>query len=832
MRIVVDVQCAQSEASGQRGVGRYVVEIVKALAKLTKDKHELILLANSSLGSSKAEIYDIFGASVPPENIKFWLQHFDDISGISGNPAHRAVAELIREWCIFKLHPDVLWIPNFQEGWNENAATSIGRYHSDMIICTTLHDVIPLIYEDKYLSSSIRGWYLEKINQTKKSDLILTVSNYSKQEICNRLYIDPDDVVVAANSYRSDVFFHKSCSVKDVIASLNDEKFFLYVGGADDHKNLSSLLKAYSKLSPNHQNSYPLVMVGKDIQQAEEHFRKIAEKYLIPRQCLIFLGYAPDEHISILYNKCAAFVFPSYSEGFGLPPLEAIACAAPVLAANSSSLPEVVGCPEALFDPFDIDELAGKLNKIIIDENYRSLLIEQENKQLEKFSWDKSAGLILEKFEDLYLNRKIKDQKIDEEDLIIKKAGELIKTYHLNDREIRVISKSIGANHPSVKNKIYIDISCLIHFDHATGIQRVVRAILHELSTNEFSNYSVEPIFSYSGHHYFYHSLNINGKLHPVEESSLRESIVHFFPGDHILILDLHPGSFIAKKPILNELQIRGVVVGVVVYDLLPVQFPEFFVPDLSNEFIEWLKVVALADYALCISQDVATKLKEWINDNVTEPNRFLKIRHFYLGADIDSSIPSTGLPNDSNYVLEQIKNSKSFLMVGTVEPRKGHDLVLDAFDIFWSQPDSDKVLVIVGKEGWRNEKVINKIRNHKQLGKRLFWLQGISDEYLNLVYNSSTCLIAASVGEGFGLPLIEAAKYNIPIIARDIPVFREVAGSQAAYFNCTHDRELATFIENWIELFLQNNHPKTSSINALTWKQSTVQLMKAFDLN
>lgn len=207
MRIVVDVQCAQSEASGKRGVGRYVVEIVKALAKLTKDKHELILLANSSLGSNKAEIYDIFGASVPPENIKFWLQHFDDISGISGNPAHRAVAEVIREWCICNLNPDVLWIPNFQEGWNENAATSIGRYQGEMIICTTLHDVIPLIYEDKYLSSSIRGWYLEKINQTKKSDLILTVSNYSKQEICNRLYINPDDIVVAANSYRSDVFF-------------------------------------------------------------------------------------------------------------------------------------------------------------------------------------------------------------------------------------------------------------------------------------------------------------------------------------------------------------------------------------------------------------------------------------------------------------------------------------------------------------------------------------------------------------------------------------------------------------------------------------------------
>ncbi|MHA3055288.1 glycosyltransferase family 1 protein [Acinetobacter sp. ANC 4633] len=831
MRIVVDVQCAQSKASGKRGVGRYVVEIVKALAKINQGKHELILLANASLGASKVEVYDIFGGVIEPENIKFWLHYFKDVSGISGDSGNRATAELIREWCIDELSPDILWIPNFQEGWQENAVTSIGKYCNNVIICTTLHDVIPLIYEDKYLISFIRDWYLDKINQTKQSDLILTVSDFSKKEINKRLHINSDTILVAPNSYRKDVFFQKNCLVKDIVPELNNNSFLLYVGGADDHKNLHSLIQAYSKLDSSLQNSYPLVMVGKEVKQAEQHLRTISKEYLIPKQALIFLGYIADEDLSVLYNTCTSFVFPSYSEGFGLPPLEAMACGAPVLAANSSSLPEVVGCEDALFDPFNIDELAKKISKIITDESYRKLLIKFQNEQLNKFSWDKSAQIILEKFEDIYLSKIFKKTELNQSDLIIKKVGELVKEYSFKEKEIKLISKSIAANYLSDEKKIYIDISCLIHFDHATGIQRVVRAILHELSTNEFEGYTVTPIFSYAGHHHFYHSLNKDGRFYPVEDSALTDSIVHFFPGDHILIIDLHPGSFISKKAILNELQIRGVVIGVVVYDLLPVQFPEFFVPALSSEFVEWLKVVALADYALCISKDVANKLQDWIKKNVTVSNKFLKIRHFYLGADIDNSIPSRGLPDNSNYVLETIKKSKSFLMVGTVEPRKGHGLVLDAFEKFWSQSESDKVLVIVGKEGWRNKQVINRIKSHKELGKKLFWLQGISDEYLDLVYNSSSCLIAASLGEGFGLPIIEASKHNIPIIARDIPVFREVAGEHAAYFNCNDDIELATFIDNWIELFSQDQYPKSCSINTLTWKQSAYQLLIAFDL-
>jgi glycosyltransferase involved in cell wall biosynthesis len=121
--------------------------------------------------------------------------------------------------------------------------------------------------------------------------------------------------------------------------------------------------------------------------------------------------------------------------------------------------------------------------------------------------------------------------------------------------------------------------------------------------------------------------------------------------------------------------------------------------------------------------------------------------------------------------------------MVGTLEPRKGHQQALAACEQLWAD-GVDANQVIVGKQGWMVEALVERMTHHAELNRRLFWLDGISDEFLEQVYAASACLIAASYGEGFGLPLIEAAQHKLPIVARDIPVFREVAGSHAHYFS------------------------------------------------
>ena len=124
-------------------------------------------------------------------------------------------------------------------------------------------------------------------------------------------------------------------------------------------------------------------------------------------------------------------------------------------------------------------------------------------------------------------------------------------------------------------------------------------------------------------------------------------------------------------------------------------------------------------------------------------------------------------------------------------------------------------------------EELVGQLRSHHELNRRLFWLEGISDEYLKQVYLSCTCLIAASYGEGFGLPIIEAAQHKLPIIARDIPVFREVAGKNAFFFQTNNPMELAHKIQEWIQIFETGKNPRSEKIRWITWEQSAEKLKR-----
>jgi glycosyltransferase involved in cell wall biosynthesis len=172
--------------------------------------------------------------------------------------------------------------------------------------------------------------------------------------------------------------------------------------------------------------------------------------------------------------------------------------------------------------------------------------------------------------------------------------------------------------------------------------------------------------------------------------------------------------------------------------------------------------------------------------------------------------------------------------MVGTIEPRKGHLQTIKAFEQLWAK-GVEINLVIVGGEGWKSVPdvqrrtiplIIETLRNHPELGRRLFWLEGISDEYLEMVYGASTCLIASSEGEGFGLPLIEAAQHGLPILARDIPVFREVAGDHAIYFSGSQAMDIATAIEEWLDRNDAGNVPSTANMPWQTGAESAEKIL------
>jgi glycosyltransferase involved in cell wall biosynthesis len=172
--------------------------------------------------------------------------------------------------------------------------------------------------------------------------------------------------------------------------------------------------------------------------------------------------------------------------------------------------------------------------------------------------------------------------------------------------------------------------------------------------------------------------------------------------------------------------------------------------------------------------------------------------------------------------------------MVGTIEPRKGHLQALAAFEQLW-QDGVDVNLVIVGNEGWKPlasadrrtiPQIVERLSRHPQLGRRLHWLQGLDDAALQQVYQASACLLQPSEGEGFGLPLIEAASHGLPLIVRDLPVFREVAGDAAHYFSGLDPAALAGAIRDWLALLADGRHPDARALRWLTWGENVRQLL------
>lgn len=480
-------------------------------------------------------------------------------------------------------------------------------------------------------------------------------------------------------------------------------------------------------------------------------------------------------------------------------------------------------------DKFHAGQLIEALEELWRDKQRRELLSDQARKYIEKHH-DPSvcASKYVNAIEFFY-----KKSKSDIYSLI----NMIGKVQQVNAENLFELANDIALSIqplPSQK-QLFLDISALVQADIKTGIQRVVRSILNELLDAPPAGFRVEPVYATENMDYHY-ARTFTAEFLNISPDFLLDTPVEYQAGDIFFCIDLHFNIVIHHKEFYQQLRRFGVSVQFIVYDLLPLQFSEYFPEGTKNWFRRWLDVVLETDGAICISEAVANDLRVWIGGKEIneQQRRPFKISWYHNGADINASLPTMGLPNSVKDTLGQFKKRPTFLVVGTIEPRKGYLQVLDAFDQLWHE-GLDANLVIVGSEGWKtlpNEqrrtipKIVERLRSHPEQSKRLYWLDGISDEYLEKIYDTSTCLIMASEGEGFGLPLIEAAQHKLPIIVRDIPVFREVAGEHAFYFGGLDAEDLAQATKKWFELHKANQIPLSDRIPWLTWKESVARLM------
>lgn len=1230
MRIVIDMQGAQSTGSRNRGIGRYSLSLALAMVR-NRGHHEVFIALNALFPNTIEPIRAAFEGVLPQENIRVWNAVGPVASIDTNNDWRRQTAELVREVFLASLCPDVVHVSSLFEGFGDDAITSIGLLSHSIPTAVTLYDLIPYIHRKPYLENpAVETWYLEKIEHLRRADLWLAISESSRREgICHLNLPETRSVNISTDA---EVQFQPLNITAESEKTLRQKyglhrPFVMYTGGIDHRKNIDGLIRAFAKLPGSLRETHQLAIVCSVQPESKYMLEQLSLQQGLSKDDVVLTGFVPEDDLVALCNLCALFVFPSWHEGFGLPALEAMRCGAPVIGANTSSLPEVIGWEEALFDPHSDEAMACAMEHAISNPIFRGKLVQHGKEQSAKFSWDESArqafaameclvserqalsetsnleglrprmayvspippersgiadysaellpelsrhyeidvvvaqdtisdpwikancpirsvqwlidnaarydrilyhfgnsqyhqhmfkllkvvpgavvlhdfflshitnhmeakgfasgywtselynshgfiairdrfncrdtteviwkypcslnvirdslGVIVHSSNSLRLAKQwygsdkadwaviphMRYSRIDEDkfsarkslgfrtdDFLVCSFG-LLGPHKLNHRllqawlcsalarskscylifvgdndsseygqnllrvirhnqmseniritgwtdmedfrqylaaadmgvQLRTLSRgetsgtvldcmnyglativnangsmadlqeeavwklpddftneqlvealetlwqketqriqmgktareiiyrdhdprvcaekyraaierfyrSAGSGLPALPNAIadihdltpgdtdliqladaiaqnfplrnrqrqlLVDISEFVQRDAKSGIQRVVRNVLLEWLNNPPAGYRVEPVYATVDRGYRYARRFTLGFLN-CPDNVLQDETIEYATGDVFFVLDLEPQTQTVHRSFYQKLRNQGVHVIFAVYDLLCIQMPLHFAPGVGEAIAHWLEVVAESDGAICISKGVADELADWVEKNGPDRQRPFTINWFHLGADMENLSPCKGLPSNAEEVLEQQRNLTSFLMVGTLEPRKGHAQVLDAFEQLWRSGQGVN-LVIVGKQGWLVDELVQRLRSHPELNKRLFWLEGISDEYLEKVYTASTCLVAASYGEGFGLPLIEAAQHKLPIIARDIPVFREVAGDYAFYFSGQEPSDIATAIKTWLDLYRLGNHPVSDVMQWMTWKESAKKLM------
>jgi glycosyltransferase involved in cell wall biosynthesis len=1010
MRIVLDLQACQSP-SRLRGIGRYSMALAKAIVRRAPD-HEIVIALNGALGDTIADIHSEFDGLLPNDRIVVWSQPAD--VGFLTTDSHWRIqaAERLRERFLESLRPDIVHVGSLFEGIGDDVSTSVGEIAQRLPTAVTLYDLIPLAQKEIHLQDPrMANWYTRKLMSLHRADRMLAISEYSRREAIELLGIAPERVVTISSA--ADPMFSPAdpTARKAVMARYRlTRPYVLYNGTIEHHKNVAGLLTAFARLPPEVRKAHQLALVCSLHPADEVRLKTMARKAGLHDADYVVTGFVSDSDLVALYSFCRLFVFPSLREGFGLPPLEAMSCGAAVISSNTTSLPEVIGHDDALFDPNSPEDILRSLRKALGDEGLLGELRRHGLKRAKLFSWNDTADRTLDVFRSLYDERQDRPPSIqvaqihrprlafvaplppdasalaqasapllgqlirsynvecvvdqDRVDLPVTVAGLTVRSaewmlrngarfdrivYNVGDhtachtwmldllrrwpgavllqdshigrslaelsepgrqpsawlRELyrshgwtavsgywkssdkagfmsrylcteSIVHAAAGVIAPGAEpcaeierlsglsrfaaldrladdligidtvdqptaadweavlrcaaenqpagdgaRKLMIDVSELVQRDAGTGIQRVTNNIMMKCLESPPAGFRVEPVYD-DGSGTLRYAHRLAAKLIGLEDLNLGDDRVDLRAGDILLGVDLIAHQIEGRNALNRYLRQRGIRSYYVVYDLLPLNRPEWFPP--FPQFRTWLqRIGSFADGLVCISRAVADQLIERLPELGIDRKDGLKVGHFHLGADIGAE---GGVPSPE---VQRILTSRNpvFLVVGTIEPRKGHAQALAAFERLWAR-GVEAELVIVGKQGWMVEKVADRMRGHAQANKRLHWLAHATDADLNALYNGCSALLGVSLDEGFGLPLIEAAKHALPILARDIPVFREIAGEHAVWFSGTTAEDLAGAVEAWIDRWTRGNVPTTANMPWLTWEQSAEQLLNA----
>ncbi|WP_421077859.1 glycosyltransferase family 1 protein [Methanothermococcus sp. Ax23] len=348
------------------GVGNYLYNTLKATAKLQNKNYCLINYQHNNLIPSA----NLIVVKKPFNNRYLWYQIL---------PINNSLENLDIIHNPFQI-PTIL---NFKQ-----------KYIMSVL------DLIQILFP-KEIEKSV--YLFQKIilsKSIKSADKIISISHHTKQDIIKYFKIPEDKIKVIHLAANENYKPLRENEINDIKQKYNlNYPFILYVGTLEPRKNIPTLLKALYKLKKMG-TKHKLVITGKKGWKYKSIFETIEKLNL--QKDVIFTGYVPDEDLPALYNAADLFVYPSIYEGFGLPPLEAMACGTPVVTSNTSSLPEVVGDAGIMVNPYDVNELAKAMYEVLTNDGLREELSKKGLERAKLFSWKKCAEEHLKVYEEVY----------------------------------------------------------------------------------------------------------------------------------------------------------------------------------------------------------------------------------------------------------------------------------------------------------------------------------------------------------------------------------------------------------------------------------------------
>ncbi len=349
--------------------------------------------------------------------------------------------------------------------------------------------------------------------------------------------------------------------------------------------------------------------------------------------------------------------------------------------------------------------------------------------------------------------------------------------------------------------RIFIDATDLFASCKATGIQRVVR----ETSCSAAEHGIALPV------------IVRNGRLASAVRGAGVSDNIEPRAGDILLLLDAGWNHADDYSSAIDAFRGQGGLVVTALYDLFPLLYPSLFSRELVVTFQFWIEEVARqSDAVVAISRSTAESYAAYVKATPRKTQRAQSLGWWRLGADMIAA--QSNAPDESVRRIAAL--GPFFLAVGTVEMRKGYAVALEAFERLWSE-GVDANFVIVGGRGWNAAAFEQRLRAHKEKGRRLFWLDKANDADLGFLYARTRAVVLPTFAEGFGLPLVEAAHFGAPIIASDIPVFREIGGDDVRFFDVLDPNSLADRLRETLA-----SEKVAPRIENISWRESTLELM------